>query len=87
MANVSCNMIPDNISSGEDISGSNYTVSSSYYKGGLVRGTPFLTSDVATTNTVTQTTTTTTANRGTTTTLTPTTTTTSFTGGSGTSGY
>lgn len=60
MANVNVSMIPDNISSGEDISGSNYKVSSSYYKGGLVRGTPILTSTVETTNTVTQTTTTTT---------------------------
>ena len=60
MANVNITMIPDNISSGEDISGSNYKVSSSYYKGGLVRGTPILTSTVETTNTVTQTTTTTT---------------------------
>ena len=40
---LNVNMIPDQISSGSDISGGSYTVSSSYSNGGLVRGTPFVT--------------------------------------------
>ena len=37
---VTVTMIPDNIASGEDTSGSTYTTSSSYSNGGLVRGVP-----------------------------------------------
>ena len=50
-SNVVVNMIQDNISSGNDISGSNYKVSSSYANGSLVRGTPVLvTTDTNTTS-------------------------------------
>ena len=50
-SNVVVNMIQDNISSGNDISGSNYKVSSSYASGSLVRGTPVLvTTDTNTTS-------------------------------------
>ena len=65
-SNVTVNMIADNIASGNDVSGSNYKVSSSYSNGVLVRGTP-----VVATNTTTSTTTT----SGTMTTVTTTTTT------------
>ena len=37
---VTVTMIPDNIASGQDTSGSTYTTSSSYSNGGLVRGVP-----------------------------------------------
>ena len=37
---VTVTMIPDNIASGQDTSGSTYTTSSSYRNGGLVRGVP-----------------------------------------------
>lgn len=37
---VTVTMIPDNIASGQDVSGSTYTTSSSYSNGGLVRGVP-----------------------------------------------
>jgi len=50
-SNVVVNVIQDNISSGNDISGSNYKVSSSYANGSLVRGTPVLvTTDTNTTS-------------------------------------
>jgi hypothetical protein len=42
MKNVNINMISDRISSGNDISGSNYIVSSSHGKRSLVRGTPMI---------------------------------------------
>ena len=48
---VVVNMIADNISSGNDVSGSNYTVSSSYSNGSLVRGTPVLTLETTTSTT------------------------------------
>lgn len=48
-SNVVINMIADNISSGNDVSGSNYTVSSSYSNGSLVRGTPVLQNNSSTT--------------------------------------
>ena len=35
--NTTVNMVPDNISSGDDISGSNYKVTSSYSNGSLTR--------------------------------------------------
>jgi len=53
-SNVIVNMIADNISSGNDISGTNYKVSSSYSNGSLVRGTPVLIT--SNTNTTSQTT-------------------------------
>ena len=37
-------MVPDEITSGTNTSGSSYKVTSSYANGGLVRGTPHLTS-------------------------------------------
>ena len=40
LSSVSVTMIPDQIASGDDISGTNYKVSSSYSNGSLVRGTP-----------------------------------------------
>ena len=51
--NVTINMIQDNISSGNDISGTNYKVSSSYSNGSLVRGTPVLSTTTETTTTTT----------------------------------
>ena len=48
---LNVNMIPDQISSGSDVSGGTYTVSSSYSNGGLVRGTPFITASSSTTTT------------------------------------
>ena len=42
MKNVNINMVSDRISSGNDISGSNYIVSSSHGKRSLVRGTPVI---------------------------------------------
>jgi len=53
-SNVTVNMIIDGIDSGEDVSGSNYIVSSSYSNGSLVRG-PI---QIETTTTTTETTTT-----------------------------
>ena len=44
LSSVSVTMIPDQIASGDDISGTNYKVSSSYSNGSLVRGTPVFTS-------------------------------------------
>jgi len=41
--NVSVSAVSDQIASGDDISGSNYIVTSSYSNGSLVRGTPILT--------------------------------------------
>ena len=38
ISNVNISMVPDQIASGDDISGSNYIVRSSYSDGGLVRG-------------------------------------------------
>ena len=52
--NLSINMIADQISSGADISGSNYTTSSSYSNGNLVRG-DVVTSAQTTTQTTTPT--------------------------------
>ena len=52
--NLSINMIADQISSGADISGSNYTTSSSYSNGNLVRG-DVVTSIQTTTQTTTPT--------------------------------
>lgn len=51
------NTVVDLISSGDDISGSNYTVTSSYETGDLVRGTPLIGSQATSTTTTTQTTT------------------------------
>tara|TARA_R110001606_G_C15403103_1_gene653515 strand:- start:11297 stop:13354 length:2058 start_codon:yes stop_codon:yes gene_type:complete len=48
--NVVVNTVSDQIASGDDVSGSNYIVTSSYSNGSIVRGTPLLTS----TQTVTQ---------------------------------
>tara|TARA_A100001515_G_scaffold126113_2_gene111220 strand:- start:904 stop:3027 length:2124 start_codon:yes stop_codon:yes gene_type:complete len=56
-SNMMINMLSDGISSGSDISGSNYEVSSSYSNGSLVRG-PILVSTTNTTTTTTNTTTT-----------------------------
>jgi hypothetical protein len=47
--NVAVNTVSDQIASGDDVSGSNYIVTSSYSNGSIVRGTPVLT----TTQTVT----------------------------------
>ncbi len=51
------NTVVDLISSGDDISGSNYTVTSSYETGDLVRGKPLIGSQATSTTTTTQTTT------------------------------
>ena len=51
------NTVVDLISSGDDISGSNYTVTSSYETGDLVRGIPIIGSQATSTTTTTQTTT------------------------------
>jgi hypothetical protein len=48
--NVVVNTVSDQIASGDDVSGSNYIVTSSYLNGSIVRGTPVLTS----TQTITQ---------------------------------
>ena len=58
VSNTSINVIQDNISSNNDVSGSNYIVSSSYSNGSLVRGTPITTVDSSSTTTTTSTTTT-----------------------------
>tara|TARA_B100000073_G_scaffold264185_1_gene223864 strand:+ start:1899 stop:4007 length:2109 start_codon:yes stop_codon:yes gene_type:complete len=42
--NVTVNTVSDQIASGDDVSGSNYIVTSSYSNGSLVRGTPILVS-------------------------------------------
>ena len=42
--NVTVNTVSDQIASGDDVSGSNYIVTSSYSNGSLVRGTPILAS-------------------------------------------
>ena len=42
MNNTNINMVSDRISSGNDVSGSNYIVSSSHGKTSLVRGTPII---------------------------------------------
>ena len=47
--NVFINAVTDEIASGDDISGSNYIVTSSYSNGKLVRGTPIITGTEATT--------------------------------------
>ena len=44
-------MVPDEITSGTNTSGSSYKVTSSYANGSLVRGTPHLTSSTANTST------------------------------------
>jgi hypothetical protein len=54
--NVVVNTVSDQIASGDDVSGSNYIVTSSYSNGSLVRGTPVLTSQQTTQNTSTPTT-------------------------------
>jgi len=51
--NTTVDVIQDNISSGNDVSGSNYIVSSSYTSNNLVRGNPIITTTVDTTNTTT----------------------------------
>ena len=43
--NVTISTVSDEIESGDDISGSNYVVTSSYANGSLVRGTPILTTE------------------------------------------
>ena len=43
-SNTTVTMVPDEITSGTNTSGSSYKVTSSYANGGLVRGTPHLTS-------------------------------------------
>jgi len=53
--NTEVNMLTDDISSGSDVSGSNYKVSSSYSNGSIVRG-PVVLSTTNTTNTTTSTT-------------------------------
>ena len=54
--NVFINAVTDEIASGDDISGSNYIVTSSYSNGKLVRGTPIITGTEATTAATTTTT-------------------------------
>ena len=48
-SNTSVNMVPDEITSGTNTSGSSYKVTSSYTNGSLVRGTPHLASETTTT--------------------------------------
>ena len=55
--NTTVDVIADNISSGNDISGTNYIVSSSYGVNKLVRGTPVVTGNVDSVQTTTSTTT------------------------------
>ena len=55
--NTTVDVLLDNIASGNDISGSNYIVSSSYGSTRLVRGIPIVTTDVETISTTTSTTT------------------------------
>ena len=59
VSNSTIDVVQDNISSNNDVSGSNYIVSSSYSNGTLVRGTPITTVDSSSTTTTTTTTTTT----------------------------
>ena len=81
--NTMITMLPDGISSGSDISGSNYSVSSSYSNGSLVRGPVVLASTTSTTlSGATSTTSTTTTYTAPTSTSTSTSTTTSTSGGS-----
>ena len=47
------NALPDTISSGSDVSGTNYVVSSSYSDSSLVRGTPILATNLNGTRTTT----------------------------------
>lgn len=47
--NVVVNTVSDQIASGDDVSGSNYIVTSSYSNGSIVRGTPILTTTQTTT--------------------------------------
>jgi len=54
-SNVTVNMIADNIASGNDVSGTNYNVSSSYSNGSLVRGTAVLANPNTTSSTTTST--------------------------------
>lgn len=51
LSSVSVTMVPDQIASGDDISGTNYKVSSSYSNDSLVRGTPVFTSPTSTSST------------------------------------
>ena len=48
-ANTTVTMVPDEITSGTNTSGSSYKVTSSYANGSLVRGTPHLASETTTT--------------------------------------
>ena len=48
--NMNVDMVSDRIASGNDVSGSDYLVSSSYYTGGLVRGTPVISTTSTTAN-------------------------------------
>ena len=52
--NTVVNVVADNISSGNDVSGTNYIVSSSYGSNVLVRGQSIFQTDVDTTSTSTQ---------------------------------
>ena len=82
-SNSTVTMIPDEISSGTNTSGSSYKVTSSYANGSLVRGTPHIagtsegTLNVSTPTTTTSSVTTTVGSSGNTTTTTPTMTTSS----------
>ena len=55
ISNTTVDMVPDQITSGDDVSGSNYIVSSSYSNGSLVRG-PVMVNTVDTTTSTTTTT-------------------------------
>jgi len=57
VSNSTITSVQDNISSNNDVSGSNYIVTSSYSNGNLVRGTPVVSMTEATTTTTTTTTT------------------------------
>ena len=57
VSNSTITSVQDNISSNNDVSGSNYIVTSSYSNGNLVRGTPVVSMSEATTTTTTTTTT------------------------------
>ena len=64
VGNSTVDVIQDNISSNNDVSGSNYIVSSSYSNGSLVRGTPILSTTESTTTTQTTSAVTTTTSTG-----------------------
>ena len=64
VGNSTVDVIQDNISSNNDVSGSNYIVSSSYSNGSLVRGTPILSTTESTITTQTTSTVTTTTSTG-----------------------